>query len=763
MWTQWDGTASLAHVTEKDRRIAQQRLSVPFVHVGRDDADVIRTALLERESKVATSKAIRPNRAPTSNGAAADADTPSSPSKTVAALTPFNISALEAADGSFDFHVFLSSSDSPNQWQEAFGSLYFTIFFQVMLGCLHIIVFLAAVAKFKRYYQLRSSRPFYAKIPLVCLAFLIAGNLERGLYCFLDPMGAFHIVPRGYRRVLISLSIPWTYASTLLLTFFWSEAIDTFRVPKTPKPIHATGEGEAELEGPITTKAKLTQPTAVELGKVVSPHRSAKKSRVYRPKRASKLLSIGQYQEPFHLGGPSEDASDAEYEMEEYVDRGDHHFVDGADDDCKHDEALPQKLIVEVDDSSSVPTHLLSSSSPSPPPPPPSPPAIPAPSVPLLLQSIHVPNGHLAGLRAEPLYIHLPLTNANMCRSLNMDHPHVRPQPSPTSQQMLLQMPSAKSLDRANSQPQSNRKGVYNSLPASSCGIPANSSGVSQPTSKPRPAKVQVQTQKSTHSSSSSSTPALAGNSHHQFLQKYQVPFIVSTIMLTLLDLTFSILDSMYIIDWQLLPLVEVLFAVIGIVIGTMYFYISYKVIQQFKLDAAGRIKSAEYNAAQCEDVMNSVVVVPTPTPSSPLRTIGEQSPNGPQQHRTAYQPLGTATPGNGLQSIYKFPLTAVTPPTSATPVVTSVNHDHFHPPRHASYLIGDITRSHHDRMVRMSQFLVGSAFGLLLFLGVTLASPQLWKTEAQSALDDPIMTICREILTFLALFIIGACQICAF
>jgi hypothetical protein len=65
--------------------------------------------------------------------------------------------------------------------------------------------------------------------------------------------------------------------------------------------------------------------------------------------------------------------------------------------------------------------------------------------------------------------------------------------------------------------------------------------------------------------------------------------------------------------------------------------------------------------------------------------------------------------------------------------------------------------------MVRVSQFLVGSGVGLLLFVCVSLASPQLWHTRLQTTLDDPITTISRDFLLFFALFMIGVCQICAF
>lgn len=76
-----------------------------------------------------------------------------------------------------------------------------------------------------RYWRTRTKYHHFNHVPLVCLAILFFSNFERGLYVSLDPLGARQIIPRPARRFLHSISVPWIYASTLLLTFFWSEAI----------------------------------------------------------------------------------------------------------------------------------------------------------------------------------------------------------------------------------------------------------------------------------------------------------------------------------------------------------------------------------------------------------------------------------------------------------------------------------------------------------------------------------------------------------
>jgi len=249
MWTQWEGGAPAGGASLADEE--RSELPVPFVHVGRDDAAVIRQTLLEREAHLKALIHERHERERRENEAAGATTLATAP---VALAAPAELGAQndksdidgDSADGAadddvpsfvlelagspnasalLDFHVYLSSSDAPNPWQQAYTSLYFTIFFQAMLAGLHMLSTIVAAVKFKRYWALRHTRPAYAHVPLVCLAMITLGNLERALYCAIDPMGATHTMPRAYRRFLLSCSVPLTYATVLALTFFWSEAV----------------------------------------------------------------------------------------------------------------------------------------------------------------------------------------------------------------------------------------------------------------------------------------------------------------------------------------------------------------------------------------------------------------------------------------------------------------------------------------------------------------------------------------------------------
>lgn len=830
MWTQWDGAASISVLTEREK-LTVRNLLVPFVHVGRDDADLIRLALKARETEIElalqagdVNRAISDTRGVGSVtiGTSVDgtASTTSSSNTHVTHLnTPVNITGLRP-DELVDFHVLLSSVDSPNHWEEAFSSLYFTIFFQVMLGCLHICVFLAALAKFKRYYALRLQRPFYAKIPLVCLGFLIASNLERGLYCFLDPMGATHVVPRSYRRVMLSLSVPWTYASTLLLTFFWSEAIglrskalnQAQSQPEPDAPVDAKpsrkGSSEHAIEmativpassgkrphgGLIAVQQQHSGVSMPLVGKVRSPPR----------KPASKVeMSMCQFNEPFRLQGSGDDGDEF---VEDYADRGEAGFaVDEVDAEhfssayaspatadmpsTRRDRYLHQ-TIVQIDAitwapgstpaspsgdyrrydlpmshpapqsqrrAATQPAVSMRSTSPSAiPPPPASPPSIPAPMAQKLLVKgladssssslsasmlSHSKASRFGSLQREPLFLHFDHGSSSSL---------VDP-PSATSSRdamhvvvhALPQVKSGRSTAAATQQAGAPaNRAAYGFLPvADSAGTEATL------VAKTGRAKSLVGTRRSKRAVESESETS------HQFLRKYQTPFTLSVVFLTLLDLTFSVLDSLYLLDWQLLPVVEVIFAIIGMVVVVMYFAVAVRVLRRFKEEVNARVRAAEYNAAQCRDAE----LDPPAKEHAPLsQTPDECKKQEPAIH--APLALRPSSP-SALGSLAGLVLSSPSPPSylladAAEQALT----------KHTSALIDDIHRAHHERMVRMSQFLIGSGLGLLLFLAVSLASPQLWRTPLQTTLDDPLTTISRDFLLFFALFIVNTCQVCAF
>lgn len=307
------------------------------------------------------------------------------------------------------------------------------------------------------------------------------------------------------------------------------------------------------------------------------------------------------------------------------------------------------------------------------------------------------------------------------------------------------------------------------------------------------------------HSSSSSSSSSRSLPSvSHQFLLKYRTAFVVCFICLSVLDLSFSILDSLYLLDWSLLPIVELLFAVIGLMVTVMYFVVSYRVIKRFRQDTEEKIRNATYNATQgrmtnindgeegqgqemkmkgkmkMKGQANNGAGKPQTyghahgheqaAKQAQMASSGgsDASPNDVPAHAIAVispahnngKDIGAvekAASNEAQQSRWSFPF-ALLQCSRSKPSSSSSSS-----PFVSSPLITSIRQVHHAKMVRMTQFIVGSGVGLLLYLAVSLASPQLWRTSMEMGLEDPLTTISRDFLIFLALFIVGACQTCAF
>jgi hypothetical protein len=196
MWTQWDGTH-------------KQELTVPFVHLGKDNAGKFKQLINSFQSALKTPANDNSN---SNNPASSD---------------PLLSSNLT-------LYISLDSQHSLNLWQEAYDSIYFIIIFQVLLGLGHMFLLFAAGRKCYLYWQTRDVRKQYAHVPIATLILVCFSCFERALVCFLDPLGSRQMMPRVYRRILVYFSVPYTYAAMLLLIFFWMEAINKHRFKPLP-------------------------------------------------------------------------------------------------------------------------------------------------------------------------------------------------------------------------------------------------------------------------------------------------------------------------------------------------------------------------------------------------------------------------------------------------------------------------------------------------------------------------------------------------
>lgn len=1239
MWTQWEGAApSGLSPTEAQ----QYHLTVPFVHVGREDARLIRDALSDREeyvSAVIKAEAARLAAASSTgaafgggfggNAEANSAGSDDSPSATtLAASAPRSGSVDEIISGTHgigsstigtavgsassrsgnlsplavahlnlssladvvNFHVYLSSTDSSNPWKDAYTSLYFVIFFQVMLGSLHLLVTLVCVAKIKRFWKLRTVRPMYAWVPILCLSLLGLANLERGLYCCLDPMGATHHLPRGYRRVMLSLSVPWTYASTLLLTFFWAEAIQRKRaagsylpaaatpglvagsngatpgespmaphspttgvagggggarrllpvVPKGrggdapldvctapsekssglqlssgPQPMSAQQQKQmqaarnaalkrlaarsaaaaveaqrlaereqamsqhparglssprnaaalpaaldcdglelaamhsplalasssvdaaacsspisaADPSTPLATQALLpasnkkqqqqpqslqsphklavaataaatplvrksksgsvaaASPAAHSSAKQKSQKSAAKPSKPQSAKRSPPRRRViggaGEFDEPFHLriAGDASDEDDAEDEVDDHEPEEDDEEDEQAtatyaespymrDDEMieysrsrsnlpfKHAQRMRraaqeeeiagavnnigQAAAMAVNSSSpavttrappahshvALATHPAAlrihvpagSGSPMPlPPPPAQPPATPAPLLlsgdtsPMhcsFLQPHQQPSKHAAlamqmqhgslggaadgaagdamprsssyvGLQSVPLYAHLagdaivpptnpasPVSPASLCST---------PQAPPP---LLMDDAAAAACGGADMHYRFMPVGAASSTAAAAAAADAASSSprimlkqkltplhLQMPQElEMAPLKQRVPAVPASPSAVGFPVPAGSGSSSSSskltppppFLVSYQYAFLLAFLFLMGLDLSFSVLDALYILDWQLLPVVELVFALIGVVITAMYFMVAAQVLRRLREEGEIKLAAAEYNQARASEQQQAITrqgsddlhewsarmlgVHRHSLAHAPSAAFGAAGGAGAGGDDHACSPVAPHSPVQAMRTAHSSPALAMmgqqqhqaqqhaharmqrhmhaqrrpldnagaashdpqspyarAPSSPQGPAAASAQYMYPLPPfpahaaaahpavavagrsrasavpagvcdpatttlaSHHAAVLASLRASHHAKMVRMWQFIVGSGLGLLLFLAVTLASPQLWHEQMHSTLDDPITTICRDFLLFLALFIVGACQVGAF
>lgn len=74
----------------------------------------------------------------------------------------------------------------------------------------------------------------FITIGTVCIGFELASAILRIALCIVDPFWSFRIIPDPAQNVLITVSLPFTFAAGILLTFFWAETLKSQRVRASP-------------------------------------------------------------------------------------------------------------------------------------------------------------------------------------------------------------------------------------------------------------------------------------------------------------------------------------------------------------------------------------------------------------------------------------------------------------------------------------------------------------------------------------------------
>ena len=212
VFTQWDGT---------DKAL----LHIPFLHVGRDDGEALRAALVQWT--------IDTNGTETVNGSWA--------------------ASLSSEDGSV------------NVWAVAYDSVYFLTLFQTLLGLFNLFLILLASRKLIQYHHktaasstpsaVSASPSSSASVPYLCLSLLMFSSVIVAVYCLVDPFGAKHVLPYMYCRLLLFLCIPLCIASLLLLLLFISDALLSSRHAVTSPSSSPASSPLALSSSPVVSRA----------------------------------------------------------------------------------------------------------------------------------------------------------------------------------------------------------------------------------------------------------------------------------------------------------------------------------------------------------------------------------------------------------------------------------------------------------------------------------------------------------------------------
>jgi len=115
--------------------------------------------------------------------------------------------------------VTITSGDT-NSWGDMFESWIFTFAFRAILPIFALCCCYFATMRFISYWTHKRSQ-----IALVCLFIEAITNLERAMYCAIDPFTSQNIFSWQVSRMLMFVTIPWSLSTSLLIGLFWAESL----------------------------------------------------------------------------------------------------------------------------------------------------------------------------------------------------------------------------------------------------------------------------------------------------------------------------------------------------------------------------------------------------------------------------------------------------------------------------------------------------------------------------------------------------------
>jgi len=125
--------------------------------------------------------------------------------------------------------VYADIYPDPNEFQvltEGGSFIFFTVFFEVYSG-ICLLLSLYKIQGFIAVYGIQMS------VPQSVLCIEIFASIERMIY-MIDPVFSNGIYPWRVENVFVTLSLPFSLASTLLIAFYWEEVMHSTRLSAIP-------------------------------------------------------------------------------------------------------------------------------------------------------------------------------------------------------------------------------------------------------------------------------------------------------------------------------------------------------------------------------------------------------------------------------------------------------------------------------------------------------------------------------------------------
>jgi hypothetical protein len=119
-----------------------------------------------------------------------------------------------------------------NEWKAANDVTSFQITWNVILSMFEVAVICISILRLHEWFRVPGITVF--SIGPLCIILELLGSLIRLALTIVDPFFSLRILPSQAGMVLTTGSLPFVFASGILLTFFWAESLSVHRIQATP-------------------------------------------------------------------------------------------------------------------------------------------------------------------------------------------------------------------------------------------------------------------------------------------------------------------------------------------------------------------------------------------------------------------------------------------------------------------------------------------------------------------------------------------------